>query len=89
MGKDELEAHVRAHIKIESSEDFMNVFLAICKICDVDMATLVVSKLPAEAKVSTVSCNSCGEKNSTVMFHIDVPADYEPKEYNNDTPTEK
>jgi hypothetical protein len=88
MNRDELEAHVRAHIKIET-EDSMKVFLAICSICDRDRATLVVSRLPTDAKVSTVSCNSCGEKNSTVMFHIEVPPDYEPKEYNNDKPTEK
>ena len=61
MNRDELEAHVRAHIKIET-EDSMKVFLAICSICDRDRATLVVSRLPTDAKVSTVSCNSCGEK---------------------------
>jgi len=57
----------------------MNVFMALCKICDQTMASEVVQRLPDDAKVSTVSCNSCGELNSTLMFHIDVPPDFVPK----------
>ncbi len=89
MNRDELEKFVRTHIQIESSGDIpmnTNIFMALCKICDQDMATIVVNRLSADAKVSTVSCNSCHELNSVLMFHIEIPADYERK---NDEATEQ
>lgn len=71
MNSDEF---VRKHIKIETESDDMdlNVFLALCKICDLTMVDTVVAAIPNDVKVSTVSCNSCGNQNSVLMFTLHI-----------------
>jgi len=65
---------VRKHIKIETESDDMdlNVFLALCKICDLTMVDTILAAVPNDVKISTVSCNSCGNQNSVLMFTLPV-----------------
>ena len=60
--------------------ELMRIFLAICSICDkLNMEDFVKIVNPDE-KVSTVSCNSCGNENSVLMFTISVPENYQREE---------
>ena len=54
----------------------MRIFLALCSICDkLNMEDVVKIVDPIE-KISTVSCNSCANQNSVLMFTITVPENY-------------
>ena len=56
--------------------ELMRIFLAICSICDKLMMEDVIKLVNSEEKISTVSCNSCGNKNSVLMFTLTVPEKY-------------
>ena len=60
--------------------ELMRIFLAICSICDKLNMEDVVKIVNPDEKVSTVSCNSCGNQNSVLMFTISVPENYRRKE---------
>jgi len=54
----------------------MRIFLALCSICDKLKMDDVVKIVDVNEKISTVSCNSCGETNSVLMFTLTVPDNY-------------
>jgi len=56
--------------------ELMRIFLAICSICDKLNMEDVVKIVNPDEKVSTVSCNSCGNQNSVLMFTVSVPENY-------------
>ena len=56
--------------------ELMRIFLAICSICDKLMMEDVIKLVTSDEKISTVSCNSCGNKNSVLMFTLTVPENY-------------
>ena len=60
--------------------ELMRIFLAICSICDKLNMEDVVKIVNPEEKISTVSCNSCGNQNSVLMFTISVPENYKREE---------
>ncbi len=74
MDRKELEDLIRQNIESYSESD-MAIFLALCQICDLDICKLIASSLPESTKISTVSCNSCGENNSVLMFTVIIPED--------------
>ena len=60
--------------------ELMRIFLAVCSICDKLNMEDVVKIVNPDEKVSTVSCNSCGNQNSVLMFTVSVPENYKRKE---------
>lgn len=56
--------------------ELMRIFLAICSSCDKLNMEDVVKVVDPDEKISTVSCNSCGNKNSVLMFTLTVPENY-------------
>jgi transcription elongation factor Elf1 len=60
--------------------ELMRIFLAICSSCDKLNMEDVVKVVDPDEKISTVSCNSCGNKNSVLMFTLTVPENYKRKE---------
>ena len=56
--------------------ELMRIFLAVCSICDKLNMEDVVKVVDPSEKISTVSCNSCGNKNSVLMFTLTVPENY-------------
>jgi|TARA_R110000744_G_scaffold308299_4_gene416367 hypothetical protein len=68
--------------------ELMRIFLAICSICDKLMMEDVIKLVNSEEKISTVSCNSCGNKNSVLMFTLTVPENYT-REEKTDTKAEQ
>ena len=54
----------------------MRIFLALCSVCDKLNMDNVVKIVATDEKISTASCNSCGETNSVLMFTLTVPDNY-------------
>lgn len=54
----------------------MRIFWALCSVCDKLNMDNVVKIVATDEKISTVSCNSCGETNSVLMFTLTVPDNY-------------
>ena len=75
MKKRELVDLIKKNIESYDEVD-MNIFLAICTICDLDMYTIVTHKLPKDVKVSKVSCNLCSNKKSVLMFTLNIPVEH-------------
>ena len=60
----------------DTQSDTMRIFLALCSECDNFNMEDVVKVIDSNEKVTTVSCNSCGNQNSVLMFTITVPVHY-------------
>jgi len=60
--------------------ELMRIFLAICSSCDKLNMEDVVKVVNPDEKISTVSCNSCGNKNSVLMFTLTIPENYKREE---------
>ena len=56
--------------------DIMRIFLALCSECDKFNMTRLVNIMAPDEKMSTVSCNSCGNSNTVLMVTITVPENY-------------
>ena len=60
--------------------ELMRIFLAVCSVCDKLNMEDVVKVVNSDEKISTVNCNSCGNKNSVLMFTLTIPENYKREE---------
>jgi len=63
-----------------TQSDTMRIFLALCSECDKFNMEDIVKVIDENEKVSTVSCNSCDNDNSMLMFTLTVPENYKYEE---------
>ena len=60
--------------------ELMRIFLAVCSVCDKLNMEDVVKVVNSDEKISTVNCNSCGNKNSVLMFTLTIAENYKREE---------